>query len=70
MTDIVYTIAALRDIVRPLLERYDMESASLFGSYARDEADDTSDIDLLLVGREGFKPLTPSRPRRAWPRPR
>ena len=34
-----------------------MRSASLFGSYARDEADVSSDIDILLVGNPGFKPL-------------
>lgn len=30
---------------------------SLFGSYARDEADASSDIDILLVGNPGFRPL-------------
>ena len=34
-----------------------MASASLFGSYARGEADASSDIDLLLVGQRGFRPL-------------
>ena len=34
-----------------------MTSASLFGSYARGEADESSGIDLLLVGSRGFRPL-------------
>ena len=41
----------------PLLSKYDMESASVFGSYARGDADENSDIDILLVGKKGFKPL-------------
>ena len=44
-------------MVVPLLEKYDMRSASLFGSYARNEADENSDIDLLLEGNPGFRPL-------------
>ena len=44
-------------MVVPLLEKYDMRSASLFGSYARNEADENSDIDLLLEGNPGFRPF-------------
>lgn len=44
------TTDQIRSWVIPLLEKYDMCSASLFGSYARDEADASSDIDILLVG--------------------
>lgn len=57
MKDEVYTRDELRGMIEPLLEKYDMKSASLFGSYARGEADDASDIDVLLVGNEGFRPL-------------
>ena len=52
----VLTQDEIRDIVLPLLDRYDMKSASLFGSYARGDADEGSDIDVLLVGNEGFRP--------------
>lgn len=51
------TTDQIRSWVIPLLEKYDMCSASLFGSYARDEADASSDIDILLVGNPGFMPL-------------
>ena len=51
------TTDQIRSWVIPLLEKYGMRSASLFGSYARDEADVSSDIDILLVGNPGFKPL-------------
>ena len=53
----VLTQDGIRDIVLPLLDRYDMKSAFLFGSYARGDADEDSDIDALLVGNEGFRPL-------------
>ena len=39
MEGVVYTREELGGMVRPLLEKYGMESASLFGSYARGEAD-------------------------------
>lgn len=44
-------------MVMPLLDKYDMRSASLFGSYARNEANENSDIDLLLEGNPGFRAL-------------
>lgn len=47
----------IRAMVMPLLDKYDMRSAHLFGSYARDDADENSDIDLLLEGNPGFRPL-------------
>lgn len=53
----VYTLDEIRDMVIPVLGDYGMASASVFGSYARDEADADSDIDILLVGGEGFRAL-------------
>ena len=53
----MYTIDELRSIIQPILEKYDMDSASLFGSYARGQADADSDIDLLLYAKPGFKAL-------------
>lgn len=53
----ILTTEEIRDMVLPLLLKYDMSSASLFGSYAREEANEESDIDLLLVGNPGFRPL-------------
>lgn len=34
-----------------------MRRASVFGSYARGEADEDSDIDVLLDGGESFRPI-------------
>lgn len=53
----VYSIDELAGFVRPLLSKYGMDSAKVFGSYAREEATERSDIDLLLVGRPGFRAL-------------
>lgn len=53
----VLDIAEIRAMVLPLLDRYDMHSAKLFGSYARGEASADSDIDILLEGNPGFRPL-------------
>ena len=39
-----------------LLKKYRAEKAILFGSYARNEADGKSDIDLLIIGGEHFVP--------------
>lgn len=56
--DNVYTVEELRRIVVPLLEKHGMQEARLFGSYARGEADASSDIDLLLTGKSEFRPLS------------
>lgn len=40
--------------VAPLLKKYRAEKAILFGSYARQDADAASDIDLIVVGGEDF----------------
>lgn len=53
----IYTIDELRTILAPILEKYGMASASLFGSYAREQATADSDIDLLLYGKPGFRAL-------------
>lgn len=53
----ILKVEDIRAMVVPLLEKYDMRSASLLGSYARNEADENSDIDLLLEGNPGFRPL-------------
>ncbi len=52
-----FSIEELSGIVRPLLPRYGLSRASLFGSYARGDADSNSDIDVLLYRGRGFRPL-------------
>ena len=44
----VYTIEEIAEKVRPIAERYNLGKVYLFGSYARGEATEDSDIDLLV----------------------
>ena len=44
------TIEEIRRAVAPICERYGVERLSLFGSYARGEADELSDVDLIHDG--------------------
>lgn len=44
------TIEEIKRAVTPICERYGVERLSLFGSYARGEADEKSDVDLIHDG--------------------
>ncbi len=48
MTDKIYTLDEIKMIVLPIARKYDVESVYLFGSYARGEATENSDIDLVM----------------------
>lgn len=41
-------IKKLKKIIVPVLKRYDVSKAGIFGSFARGEAKKTSDIDILI----------------------
>lgn len=56
MSEHIYSQEELICIVSPLLEKYHAQRAILFGSYARRQADASSDIDLIIVGGDGFDP--------------
>ena len=56
MSDKIYTFEELSAVVRSLLRKYGAESAILFGSYARQEATPSSDIDLIVRGSAAFDP--------------
>ena len=43
-----YTISEIAERVKPVAEQYDIEKVTLFGSYARGEATEESDIDLMI----------------------
>lgn len=43
-----YTINEIKDITIPVAKAYGIERVSLFGSYARGEAKDNSDVDLYI----------------------
>jgi predicted nucleotidyltransferase len=44
----VYSIDEIRTCLTPVLKERNVKSAVLFGSYSKGEADEDSDIDLLV----------------------
>ncbi|MBQ3268997.1 MAG: nucleotidyltransferase domain-containing protein [Clostridia bacterium] len=44
----IYTVPQLRDTLTPVLSRYGVRSAILFGSYGKGTATEKSDVDLLV----------------------
>jgi len=48
MSDQIYSIEEIRDIVKDVAQQYGVERVWLFGSYARGEARPDSDIDLRI----------------------
>ena len=44
----VYTIEEIRAKAVPIAKKYGVKKLSLFGSYARGEADEKSDVDLIV----------------------
>lgn len=42
----------IKNLIAPVAEKHKLRSVYVFGSYARNEADENSDIDLL-IDREG-----------------
>ena len=55
MNDTVYTIEKIKDIVKPVADKYNVDSIYLFGSYARGDANENSDLDFLVFGGDNFK---------------
>ena len=56
MTEEVFSRTTLVALIASLLKKYHAESAILFGSYARHEADALSDLDLVVMGGSSFEP--------------
>ncbi len=44
----IYTLDEIKQKVKPIAQRYGIEKAYLFGSYARGEATAKSDLDFLI----------------------
>ncbi len=51
----ILTFSDIITIVKPLAEKCNICEVYVFGSYARGEADEQSDVDILAVGGNGFK---------------
>ena len=48
MSDKIYSIDEIKHIVAPIARRYDVDRVFLFGSYARGEANNQSDLDFVI----------------------
>ena len=44
-----YTIEELRQLIKPIAQEHGVEKVSLFGSYAKMNATERSDVDLKIV---------------------
>lgn len=51
----IFSIEEITILVRPLVAKYHVKEIYLFGSYARGEADEDSDLDFLVYIDERFK---------------
>ena len=51
--DGIYAVSEISRIIAPILEKYGVSRAYLFGSYARGDALPESDIDLRIDGGHG-----------------
>jgi hypothetical protein len=51
---VVYLLSDIKERLVPVLKKYGLSKAAIFGSYARNEANATSDIDLLIQMDETF----------------
>lgn len=55
MSEAVLSLNKIKEIVKPIALKYRVKEIYLFGSYARGEATDESDLDFLVFGGENFK---------------
>jgi len=54
----IFTSEDIKTLVKPIAEKYHVKEVYIFGSYARGEANEESDLDFLIFGGENFKPTT------------
>ena len=55
MSDRIFALEDIISLVKPIAQKYRVQEIYLFGSYARGEADESSDLDFLVFGGENFK---------------
>lgn len=58
MDNSILTIDEIRTPIAPLAQKYNVAEIWVFGSYARGDATADSDIDLLVLGGDTFKPAS------------
>jgi predicted nucleotidyltransferase len=44
----IYKLQQIKELAEPIAKKYNLKSIWVFGSYARGEASDESDVDLLI----------------------
>jgi predicted nucleotidyltransferase len=57
VSQVVYTLGKLEQKIAPIAQKYDVPAVYIFGSYARNQATDDSDVDVL-INRKGSKLVT------------
>ncbi|MBF7055189.1 nucleotidyltransferase domain-containing protein [Weissella confusa] len=45
----IYETKQIAELIHPILDKYNIQKVVLFGSYAKGEASDKSDVDLLYA---------------------
>ena len=53
----ILTMDVIKALISNLVKKYKAEYVILFGSYARGEANEESDIDIIIVGGQHFSAL-------------
>ena len=51
----IFTFENITNLVTPIAKKYGVKKIYLFGSYARGEATENSDLDFLVFGGDNFK---------------
>ena len=55
MNTSILKIDEIADIIRPIIQKYNIAEVYIFGSYARNEVSPDSDIDFLVSGGDKFR---------------
>ena len=55
MNNNVFTLTDIANLIKPIDRKNGVKEIYLFGSYARGDADEDSDLDFLVFGGENFK---------------
>ena len=55
MAENILSLSHIQKIVKPLAKKYHISEVYIFGSYARNVATASSDIDFLVFGGKDFK---------------
>ena len=53
----LYTISEISNIMAPIAEDFGVKKVALFGSYARGEATENSDLDFHIIDRGSLRGL-------------